>query len=211
MYTLPKEDKTIKLLKQILLFTFLLISANIQFIISIIFSVFQGLKNILGLFLHSMLYSMILGLVSILPVVSKIDILLDAMVKGKFFEPSSNYLVELIITTIFVFIFSSFINGFIELLFCVFHNEKKFIRVFEFQPSCFSIQMTICSFIALWIATTMDSFAQSSEANKALLGISIFLFFSFLLTAAYNHFVYSKKIVSNIYQDALKYWNAYKD
>lgn len=81
MYTLPKEDKTIKLLKQILLFTFLLISANIQFIISIIFSVFQGLKNILGLFLHSMLYSMILGLVSILPVVSKIDILLDAMVK----------------------------------------------------------------------------------------------------------------------------------
>ena len=159
----------------------------------------------------SVVYQILLGMVSVFPFRSQIDILLDSIIKGKLLEPSSNHVAELIITTISVFIFSSIINGFIELLSCFFHKEQQFIRVFEFQPSCFSIQMTICSFVALWIATTMDNFAQSSEANKALLGISIFLFFSFLLTAAYNHFVYSKKIVSNIYQDALKYWNAYKD
>ena len=83
--------------------------------------------------------------------------------------------------------------------------------MFGLQQSCCSAQMTIASFGALWVAATMDSFAQSSKANQLLLMISVSLFISSLFSSAYRYFVHSKNIIPNIYKTTIQYWNAYKD
>ena len=156
-------------------------------------------------------YPVILCCCSLLPFISQVDLLLNSIVEGTALDLLSAHLCSFIIIGVCVLAISLLINGLLELIAYFLHIEQWFIQVFELQQSCCSAQMTIASFAALWIAATMDNFSQSSEANKLLLGISIFLFTCSLLTSAYRYFLYSQKAVPTIYETAMKYWNAYKD
>ena len=210
MYTLPKEDKPIKSLRRILLFITTLLVALFHLVKSIVLSLVDY-KKVLTLLYIAIFYPIILGCCSLLPFIPQVDIFLNSIVNGTALDLLSANIGSFIIIGVCVLAISLFINGLLELIAYFLHIEQWFIQVFELQQSCCSAQMTIASFAALWIAATMNNFSQSSEANKMLLGISIFLFICSLLTSAYRYFLYSKKAVPTIYKNAMQDWNAYKD
>ena len=210
MYILPKEDKPIKSLRRILLFIAILLVALFHLVKSICLSLVDY-KKVLTLLYIAIFYPIILGCCSLLPFISQVDIFLNSIVNGTALDLFSANIGSFVIIGVCVLATSLFINGLLELIAYFLHREQWFIQVFELQQSGCSAQMTIASFAALWIAATMNNFSQSSEANKMLLGISIFLFICSLLISSYRYFLYSKKVVPTIYKNAMQNWNAYKD
>lgn len=172
-----------------------------------IFHSLGNYKKLLTLLYVAIFYPILLCGISLLPFISTIDSLLNSIISGD----SSSLIGEILIIGILSLIISLFINGFLELSAYFLHLDQWFIQMFGLQQSCCSAQMTIASFGALWVAATMDSFAQSSKANQLLLMISVSLFISSLFSSAYRYFVHSKNIIPNIYKTTIQYWNAYKD